>query len=158
MSQVTSTLPTIIMSGGASNSGNNFGSSSGVSTTTIQLQSNQSYQTSSFGQANNVSSFNLAGNLVPSTSVTFQSLFGEDLLTGGSGSSSVVSETIAALDDDDLEGTAGGVIIGSYGTDEDDDELSPDALHLNGANLLDDEESNGVAEVDDVMSSDVLDV
>lgn len=56
--------------------------------------------------------------------MSFQSFFGDDIL----GSGAVVAENLDdTLDDEDV----GGVIIGSYSTDE--DELSsPQQIHLNG--------------------------
>lgn len=173
---MSSALPTIIMSGGMANSGNNFGTSQATATS-IQLPQNQSY---TFSNANSNSfvtgngtlltttatgrstsatpTFNVAGGdhhgFVPSN-VTFHSLFGEELL-GASSSAAMVQRTITALDDEDLEAATGGVIIGSYESDQEDpDELSPGTMQLNDA-VLDDE--SDCEEDEDEGPSEDLDV
>lgn len=147
LSQMNSGLPTIIMGmGGSSNSSS--GNQGGLGTTTTvtgQLQetlgssasgsaysfSNGSIYTTSNGRGSAgtgqgmSTTYTLSGSQhLGQSNMSFQSFFGDDIL----GSGAVVAENLDdTLDDEDV----GGVIIGSYSTDE--DELSsPQQIHLNG--------------------------
>lgn len=102
-----------------------LGSSAGGSAYSF---SNGSIYTSSNGRGSAATgqmstTYTLSGSQhLGQSNMSFQSLFGDDVL----GSGTVVAETIDdTLDDEDL----GGVIIGSYSTD--DEELS-NQMHLNG--------------------------
>lgn len=89
-------------------------SSSSNGTTTTFLANNG-------GGLMNPSSVANTFSLTSGHNVSFHSLFGDDLL----GSSSVVTEAVEGLTEEELEG-AGGVLIGAYGTDDDEE------LHVNG--------------------------